>query len=69
MHFVSLALEPFEKSAHAVPAIVLRQLFDVGVFIARFAVNDKILVGFRQVLEGHANIDFFPRAGSHQVAL
>ena len=69
MHFVGLALEPFEKSAHTVPAIVLRQLFDIGVFIARFAVDDKILIGLRQVLEGGVHIDFFPRAGPHQIAL
>ena len=69
MHFVGLALEPFEKSAHAVPAIVLRQLFDVGVFVTRLAVDDEILIGLRQVLEGSMDVDLFPGAGPHEIAL
>src|SRR4051812_41923020 len=47
MHFVSLALEPFEKTPDAVPAVILGQLFDVRVVVARFPVNDEILVRFR----------------------
>src|SRR5438132_11805925 len=69
MHFVGLALEPFEKSADAVPAIVLRQFLDVGVFVARFAVDHKILIGFRQILERNANVDLVPRTGAYQIAL
>src|SRR5438067_5106795 len=69
MHFVGLALEPFEKSADAVPAIVLRQLLHVGVLVARLAVDDEILVGLRQILERNAGIDLLPHAGPHQVAL
>src|SRR2546423_5578269 len=69
MHFVGLALEPFEKSADAVPTIVLRQFLDVGVFVARFAVDHKILVRFRQVLEWNPDVDLVPCAGAHQVAL
>src|SRR5205814_6472847 len=69
MHFVGLALEPFEKSADTVPAIVLRQFLDVSVFIARFAVNHKILIGLRQVFERNPDIDLVPPAGPHQVAL
>src|SRR2546423_1694554 len=41
----------------------------VGVLVARFAVNYEVLIGFRQVLERDPNIDLFPRAGPHQVAL
>src|SRR4051812_12043844 len=69
MHFVGLALEPFEKTANAVPAIVLRQFLDVGVFVARFTVDDKLLVGLGQILERNSDIDFVPRTGAHQVAL
>ena len=69
MHFVGLAFEPFEKSAHAVPAIVLGQFLHVGVFVARFAVDYEILVGLWQIFEGRADIDLFPRAGANEVAL
>src|SRR5437773_2494458 len=67
VHFVGLALEPFEKSADAVPAIVLRQLFHVRVFIARFAVDHEALVSLRQILERNADIDLLPRAGPYQI--
>ena len=69
VHFVGLALEPFEEAAHTVPAIVLRQLFHVGVVVPRFAIDDKILVGFRQVLKRHADVDLLPGAGAQQVLL
>ena len=69
MHFVGLALKPLEKAADAVPAIVLGEFFDVGVFIARFAGDHEILVGFRQIFEWDADIYLFARAGPHQVAL
>ena len=69
MHFVGLALEPFEKPAHAIPAIVLREFLDIGVAVARFAVDDEILIGFRQILEGNAHVDLFAGAGPQQVLL
>src|SRR5206468_8025170 len=67
MHFVSLALEPSEKSAHAVPAIVLVIFF--GVIAAFLSVNYEILVGFRQFLERNIDLDLLACAGSEQILL
>ena len=68
MHFVGLALEPFEKSADAVPAIAL------VIFLAEFAgallaVDDEILVALRQFLEGQMDIDLLPGTGAEQILL
>ena len=68
VHFVGLALEPAEKSAHAVPAIVL-VIFVVDAIAAFLAVDDEILIGFRQFLEWNANVDLFPGAGAQQILL
>ena len=68
VHFVGLALEPVEKSAHAVPAIVLVIVLVVlAVFL--FAVDDEVLVGFRQFLERRVHIDLLARAGPQQILL
>src|SRR3954447_15784397 len=69
VHFVRLALEPFEKSTDAVPAIVLGQLLGIGVFVACFAIDHEILVGFGQIFEWNARVDLFAGAGAHQIAL
>ena len=68
MHFVGLALEPFEKSAHAIPAIIL--VIFVGVFACPpLAVDDEILIGFGQFLERQMNVDFFACTGAEQILL
>ena len=68
MHFVGLALEPFEKSAHAIPAIGL--VIFLAVFAhALLAVDDEILVALRQFLERQVHVDFFPGTGAEQVFL
>ena len=68
MHFVGFALEPFEKSAHAVPAIVF--VIVVGVFAAALlAVDDEILIGFRQFFEWKVNVDLLSSAGAQQILL
>ena len=68
MHFVGFALEPFEKPAHAVPAIVL--VIVVRVFAAAFlAVDDEILIGFRQFFERKIDVDLFASAGAQQILL
>ena len=68
MHFVGLALEPFEKTAHAVPAIVL--VIVLRVFAAAFlAVDDEILVGLRQFLERQMHIDLLAGTGAQQILL
>ena len=68
VHLVGLALEPAEKAANAVPAIVFVIL--VGVIArALLAFDDEILIGLRQFLERHIDIDLFARAGPEQVLL
>ncbi len=68
MHFVGLALEPFEKSADAIPAIVL--VIFLAVFArALLAVDDEILVALGQFLERQMHVDFLPGAGTEQVLL
>src|SRR5206468_373439 len=59
--------EPSEKSAHAVPAIVLVIFF--GVIAAFLSVNYEILVGFRQFLERNIDLDLLACAGSEQILL
>src|SRR5438132_8835417 len=59
VHFVSSALEPSEKTADAVPAIVFVIL--VGVIAALFAIDHDMLIGFLQFLEWNMNVD--PLAG------
>src|ERR1700750_194436 len=57
VHFVCLGFEPAEKSTHAIPTVVL--VIVVGVFTAAFfAINDEILIGFRQFLERPVDLDF-----------
>ena len=68
MHFVGLALEPFEKSADAVPTIVLVILFAVFAR-ALLALDHEILVAFRQFLEWKMDVDLLPGAGAEQVLL
>jgi hypothetical protein len=68
VHFVSLGFEPAEKSADAVPPVVL--VVVVGVFTAAFfAVNDEVLIGLRQFLERPVDIDFLARARTQQILL
>ena len=68
VHLVSLALGPAEKSADAVPAIVLIVLVldPIGTFLA---VDDEILIGLRQFFERKIDIDFFARTGAEQILL
>ena len=68
MHLVGLAFEPFEKTAHAVPAIALPIIIRVSVG-AFLAVDYEILVGLRQFLEGPMQIDLLARARPNQIAL
>ena len=68
MHLVSLALEPAEKTTNAVPAIVF--VIFVGVIArALLAFDDEILIGLRQFLERHIDIDLFAGTGPEQVLL
>ena len=68
MHLVSLAFEPTEEAAHAVPAIVFVIFF--GVFArAFFAFDNEILVGLGQFFEGNVDVDFFAGARPEQVLL
>src|SRR5256886_5578721 len=39
VHFIGLAFQPLEESAHAVPAIVLGQLFHVRVLVTGLTVK------------------------------
>src|ERR1041385_1121731 len=68
MHFIGLALEPAEKSADAVPPIVL------VILLAEFAgallaVDDEILVTLRQFLEGKMDVNLRAGAGAEQILL
>ncbi len=68
MHFVGLALEPFEEPADAVPTIGL--VIFLRVFAGAFlAVDDEILVVLWQFLERQMHIDLLPGAGPEQVLL
>ena len=67
VHFVSFALEPSEKTADAVPAIVLVIL--VGVIAAFFTIDHEMLVGFRQFLEWNMNVDLLAGTGAEQILL
>src|SRR5262249_4991879 len=63
-----LALEPFEETADAVPAIVF--VIVVGVFAASlFAVDDELLVVLRQFFEGQIDVDFGAGTGAEQILL
>ena len=66
MHFVGVALEPPEKTAHPVPALVVLVLL---LALALLALDHEILVGLRQFLERKMDVDFFARAGSQQILL
>ena len=61
MHFVGLAFEPAEESAHAVPAIVFVIVIDT--IRAFLAIDHEVLVGFREFFERNANVDLLARAG------
>ena len=67
MHFVCLALEPSEKSADAVPPIVL--VIFIVVITAFLSVDHEVLIRFRQFLEWNVDVDLFARAGSKQIFL
>src|SRR5438876_455953 len=62
VHFVGLALGPAEKTADAVPAVVV--VIIVAAIAALLTVDDKVLIGLRQFLEGHVDIDLLTRAGA-----
>jgi hypothetical protein len=68
VHLISFALEPPEKAAYAVPAIVVVIIVSNAV-AALLAVDDKLLVGFREFLEWNANVDLFPGTGAQQIFL
>src|SRR5947209_5049896 len=59
VHFVSFALGPAKKPAHAVPAIVF--VFVVTAVAALLPVDDKFLVGLGQFLERKVDVDLLPR--------
>src|SRR4029077_2583847 len=63
MHLVSLALEPAKESADAVPPIVFVVFFSVFA-AALFAFDNEILIGLRQLFEGHIDIDLFAGTGA-----
>ena len=68
MHFVNLRFKPAEKSTDSVPALV--RVIVVGVCARAFlAVNDKLLIGFRQLLEWDIDVDLLPGAGPEQIFL
>ena len=68
MHFVSLALEPSEKSSNTVPTIIL--VVVIGVFAGSFfAFDDKILIRFWQILKWNVDIDLHSRACPKQILL
>ena len=68
VHLVSLALEPAEKTTNAVPAIVF--VIFIGVIArAPLAFDDELLIGLRQFVERHIDIDLFAGAGPEQVLL
>ena len=68
MHLVGFALEPFEKTADAVPAIVF--VIVVRVFAAPFlAVDDEVLIRLRQFFEWKMDIDLFASACAQQILL
>src|SRR6267143_5375323 len=55
VHFIRFALKPSEKTADAVPPILL--VIFVGVIAALLPVDHEILIGFRQFLEWNTNVD------------
>src|ERR1700730_9390755 len=67
VHFVSFAFEPSEKTADAVPAILL--VIFVGVIAALLPVDHEILIGFRQFLEWNMNVDLLAGTGAEQIFL
>ncbi len=67
VHFVGLALEPFEEALHAVPAVALFILLVLAVLF--LAIDDEILIRFRQLLEWLVHVDLFARAGAEQILL
>src|SRR5437660_1409154 len=75
VHFVDLRLGPSEKSAHAVPTIVIRIV--VTVTFSTFPRGDdgflpfdnELLIGLRQFLEWNVDVDLFPSAGAQQIFL
>ncbi len=68
VHFVGLALEPFEEALYAVPAIGF--VIFLAVFACPFlAVDHEILVALRQLLEGDPDVDLFPGAGTEEILL
>ena len=67
MHFVGLALGPAEKTAHTVPAVFI--VIIVHAVAALLAVDDEVLIGLRQFLERHVDIDLLTRAGAQQILL
>ena len=67
MHFVGIALEPPEESAHAVPAIVV--IIVVTLVAAFLAINHEVLIGLRQFLERNVDVYLFPRARPQQILL
>ena len=68
VHLVSLALQPAEKTANAVPPIVFVILVSV-MARALLPFDDEILIGLRQFFERHIDIDLFAGTGPEQVLL
>src|SRR5207253_11128054 len=65
VHFIGLALEPAEKTAHPVPAIIL--VFVLAIIASLLALDDKLLIGLGQFVERNVDIDLFSRAGPQQI--
>src|SRR5437870_13278829 len=63
MHLVSFALQPAKEPADAVPPIVFVVFFSVFA-AALLAFDNEILIGLRQLFEGHIDIDLFASTGA-----
>ena len=63
MHLVSFALQPAKEPADAVPPIVFVVFFSVFA-AALLAFDNEILIGLRQLFEGHIDIDLFAGTGA-----
>src|SRR2546428_743279 len=68
VHFVGFRFEPAKETPDPVPAIIL--LIVIRIFATTsLTVNDKILIGLRQFLEGRVHIDLLASTGTQQILL
>src|ERR1700704_5369433 len=65
VHLVGLGLKPGEESLYAVPLPMLPGFLGISTL----AINDPILIGFRQLIERTVHVAFVPGRGPQKIAL